>query len=221
MKRLSAIILIFVMFFTLSACNNKISNADMNEKVSIEKIDKIEEDKKVEEIEVKFDREEVENFLDNDDFDIDLIGNSKRELSKKEIFSSKYLLAPDGSLFILEDDGSFKYYLSYEDLTDNYCKGNYEIYMNDEGIKKLSKEMNISEEDALDNINENRKSYGLTNFICMIVDSEELILAGEKDKEYEVGKIVYYGYYFDEYKYFDFLQMEPEKKAGFLKISEI
>lgn len=44
----------------------------------------------------------------------------------------------DGSLMVLETDGTYRYYQSSEDLTDNYYQGTYEVFYGDEAMAEMS-----------------------------------------------------------------------------------
>lgn len=213
MKRIITTFLILTMIFSLSACSNKTVKADdKNEKEELEKEEEI--------VDIKFNIKEAEEFLASENFNIVPDDAKNTEMTKEEIFSSKYLLAPDGSLYILEEDGSFKYYMTYKDQTDNYSSGKYEIFMEEEAVKKISEELGIEESEALETNRDHETKYKLKNLICLVINNEELILDGEKQDASKLKTMVYYGYYFDEYKYFDFMQLDPEKTAGFLKLSE-
>ncbi len=64
-----------------------------------------------------------------------------------EVFAGNSYLAGDDSVIYFQEDGTFEWYLSVDDTSDNYFKGTYDVYF---------------DESALEYITEDLSDYGVT-----------------------------------------------------------
>ena len=91
----------------------------------------------------------------------------------------------DGSLLVCEKDGSFKYYRSADDLTDNYFEGTYEFNMGKDAVTYMTTTLGdygVTEEE-LEDIFERNEEYDESNFVCLVLHNETCIMDGENQIE--------------------------------------
>ncbi len=87
----------------------------------------------------------------------------------------------DGSLLVFEEDGTFRYYQSVEDLTDYYFEGTYVFQTGKEAVTYLTSDLSeygVTEEE-ITTIFENSDEYDESNFIVYVLNNEACIMDGE------------------------------------------
>ena len=105
----------------------------------------------------------------------------------------------DESLITCETDGTFKYYRSAEDLTNNYFEGTYEFFIGEEAVTYITttlSDYNVTEKELEDIFNRNEQ-YEEDNFVCLVLNNEKCIMDGvnQIDKPYQTP---YFGFCLEE-----------------------
>ncbi len=104
----------------------------------------------------------------------------------------------DGSLIVCESDGSFKYYQSAEDMTNNYFEGSYEFYMGKKAVTYITTE--LSEygvtKDELKGVFDRNEEYDESNFVIFVLNNEVCIVDGENMVE-SPYRTPYFGFYLE------------------------
>jgi len=122
----------------------------------------------------------------------------------------------DGLLLTLNENNSFKYYRSFEDLTNNYYEGNYKFYMGEEAKAYITEELssyNVTDEE-LEKIFEMNEKFDVSNFVCLILSNEKCMIDGANVLK-EKNEAPYMGFYFEEEKYLDITNMNSVEKYIF------
>ena len=101
----------------------------------------------------------------------------------------------DGSLIVCNEDGTFKYYRSAEDLTDSYYEGTYEFYIGEDAVTYVTKTLSDYgiTEDELEDLFDRNEEYDESNFVCLVLNNEKCIIGGENQIE-SPYKTPYYGF---------------------------
>ena len=105
----------------------------------------------------------------------------------------------DGSLLVFEQDGTFRYYQTAEDLTDNYFEGTYEFYVGADAVDYITttlSQYSVTEEE-LTRIFDNSDEYDESNFVCFTLNNEACYMGGENsvDEPYPTS---YFGFCLEE-----------------------
>lgn len=129
---------------------------------------------------------------------------SKTE-DKKGAYSSSIIsdyswqASGDGSYIVCKTDGTFKYYRSADDLTDNYYSGTYEFYIGEDAVIYVTKTLSDYSvtEDELEDVFDRNEEYDESNFVCLVLNNEKCIIDGENqiDSPYRTP---YYGFCLEE-----------------------
>lgn len=95
----------------------------------------------------------------------------------------------DGSLLVFEEDGTFRYYRSAEDLTDSYYEGTYVFHVGEDAITYITTTLGqygVTEEELV-GIFDNNEEYEESNFVCFSLNNEACMIGGENtiDAPYE------------------------------------
>lgn len=105
----------------------------------------------------------------------------------------------DGSLIVFEQDGTFRYYQTAEDLTDNYFEGTYEFYVGADAVEYITTSLSQYSitEDELTNVFDNNDEYDESNFVCFSLNNEACYMGGENtvDTPYQTP---YFGFCLEE-----------------------
>lgn len=115
------------------------------------------------------------------------------------IYDYNWQASQDESLMVCEEDGSFKYYQSADDMTDNYYEGTYEFYVGDNAVDYITSELSDYglTEDELEEIFKRNDEYNEENFVCLVLNNESCIIDGENQIQSSY-KTPYYGFYLEE-----------------------
>ena len=101
----------------------------------------------------------------------------------------------DSSLIVCETDGSFKYYQSAEDLTNNYFEGTYEFYMGKKAVTYITTQLSdygVTKEE-LEGIYDRNEEYDESNFVILVLNNEACIVDGENQME-SMYRTPYFGF---------------------------
>ena len=119
-------------------------------------------------------------------------GSTKQTAVAKEEESAASLItdynwqsAMDKSLIVCETDGTFKYYQSAENMTDNYYGGTYEFYMGEEAVAYITTTLSdygVTKEE-LEGVFANNEEYEEANLVCFILHNEVCIIDGVNQVE--------------------------------------
>lgn len=95
----------------------------------------------------------------------------------------------DGSLLVFEEDGTFRYYRSAEDLTDSYYEGTYVFHVGEDAITYITTTLSqygVTEEELV-GIFDNNEEYEESNFVCFSLNNEACMIGGKNtiDAPYE------------------------------------
>ncbi len=105
----------------------------------------------------------------------------------------------DGSLLVFEQDGTFRYYQTAEDLTDNYFEGTYEFYVGADAIEYITTDLSDYSvtKNELEGSFEGSDEYDESNFVCFTLNNEACYMDGENtvEKPYQTS---YFGFCLEE-----------------------
>lgn len=127
-------------------------------------------------------------------------------------------VARDGSCMVFIDDTNYAWYQKKDVVDDNYFAGTYEFYMGNAALEHLTvdlKEFGVTK-DEMQQIFDSNEEYSLENFVCMTVDNESFMLAGEEQLE-QNKEISYYGFLLQDGNYLDIANMVTGTYYGFMK----
>lgn len=116
--------------------------------------------------------------------------------------------APDESLLILDDDGTFKYYRDQDDFSDYYYEGTYEVYCGEDAVEYISEDLEeygVTEKEQRD-LFEGYEEYDIDNYYCMILTNEACYMDGENVLD-ETVVTPYFGFYIEDDDALDFANM--------------
>ena len=105
----------------------------------------------------------------------------------------------DGSLLVFEQDGTFRYYQSAEDLTDYYFEGTYEFHAGADAVEFITTDLSqysVTKEE-LTTIFDNNEQYDESNFVCFALNNEACYMDGENAVE-EPYQTSYFGFCLEE-----------------------
>lgn len=121
--------------------------------------------------------------------------NKKEEQETSIITEYQWQATGDGSLIVCESDGSFKFYQSAEDFTDNYFEGNYEFYMGKKAVTYITTELSeygVTKEE-LKGVFDRTEEYDESNFVVFVLNNEACIVDGKNVVE-SPYRTPYYGF---------------------------
>lgn len=124
--------------------------------------------------------------------------NKKEEQGSSIITEYRWQATGDGSLIVCESDGSFKYYQSAEDLTNNYFEGTYEFYMGKKAVTYITTELSdygVTKEE-LEEVFDRNEEYDESNFVVFVLNNEACMIDGENVVE-SPYRTPYYGFYLE------------------------
>ena len=152
----------------------------------------VEQDKKIEEINTT--EEEKENKEENMKSKEQERDNDAAQRSAI-ITEYKWQNAGDSSLIVCETDGSFKYYRSAEDLTNNYFEGTYDFFMGEEAVTYITTTLSSYSvtKEKLEGVFARNKEYDEANFVVFVLNNEACMVDGENQVEAPY-KTPYFGF---------------------------
>ncbi len=86
----------------------------------------------------------------------------------------------DGSLITCNTDGTFQYYRSADDLTNNYFEGTYTFFIGEEAVQHITTELSsyAVTETELETVFESNEEYNESNFVCLVLNNEKCFMDG-------------------------------------------
>lgn len=130
-------------------------------------------------------------------------------------------LGSDKSVLYLENDMSYVWYLDDSNHSDNYTSGNYYVYMGEEALRYISDrlpEYGITEEKQRELFR--RGDYDIEDYYLLILNCTKVYKDGAS-QENSVGEVPYYGFYDDDRKQLDLVNMKTGNTAKFYFNSKI
>ncbi len=120
---------------------------------------------------------------------------STNETASSIITEYNWQASGDSSLIACEIDGTFKYYQSAEDLTNNYFEGTYEFYMGEAAVTYITTELSdygVTKEE-LEGVFDRSEEYEEDNFVVFILNNEACMMDGvnQIEKPYQTP---YFGF---------------------------
>ncbi|MBR5387175.1 MAG: hypothetical protein IK142_06315 [Clostridiales bacterium] len=119
------------------------------------------------------DIEELEEWLDSLEEESGS-GSSRRsssndEISDSDITSVDWIDEEDGSYLVFQRGHTFRYYMTADDLDDNYYEGSYELYVGDEAIEFISEDLEEFgvTEDEIEDLIEMNDEYTEENVVLL------------------------------------------------------
>ena len=105
----------------------------------------------------------------------------------------------DGSLLVFQQDGTFRYYRSADDLTDSYYEGTYVFHVGKDAVTYITTTLiqyGVTEE-KLAGVFDKNDEYDESNFVCFSLNNEACIIDGKNSIEspYETP---YMGFYLED-----------------------
>ncbi|MGN0614150.1 MAG: hypothetical protein ACI4JB_09675 [Porcipelethomonas sp.] len=120
----------------------------------------------------------------------------------------------DGSMIQLNTDGTFKFYRSSSDKSNNYYTGNFEVKNGQDAIDYLVDEYGFTE----DGQRSVMTKYQVEDqfYYVLILNSKECIVDGENTLS-EEAKVEYFGYYSTKDGHLDFTSLKTMGQMDFYK----
>ena len=145
----------------------------------------------------------------------------KENISPSIITAYRWQGAGDGSLLVCKENGSFLYYQSAEDLTNNYFEGSYEFYMGNEAVKYITttlKEYGVTQK-KLKQVWSRNNEYDISNFICFVLNNETCMMDGQNVLE-QPCRTPYFGFCLKQEDgwYFDVANMNTANYYYFIAV---
>lgn len=192
MKKQKYLLLIMCMLCALlfGACSNDSSDDDKEDR----RTERSEDDDDEDDEDEKKDSEEDKKDDDTDDSDKPAVSDEASRLT-----SYNWQGTQDGSLLVFEQDGTFRYYQSAEDLTDYYFEGTYEFHVGADAVKFITTDLSQYSvtEAELTTIFDNNEEYDESNFVCFTLNNEACYMDGQNtvDEPYQTP---YFGFCLEE-----------------------
>lgn len=191
MKKQKYLLLIMCILCTLlfGACSNDSSDDDKDDRRTERSEDEEDEDDEDED-----DKKDSKEDQKEDDSDEAAVSDEAARLTAYNWQGTK-----DGSLLVFEQDGTFRYYQTAEDLTDNYFEGTYEFYVGADAVDYITTDLSDYSvtKNELEGIFEGSEEYDESNFVCFTLNNEACYMGGENtvEKPYQTS---YFGFCLEE-----------------------
>lgn len=192
MKKQKYLLLIMCMLCALlfGACSNDSSDDDKEDR----RTERSEDDDDEDDADEKKDSEEDKKEDDTDDSHKPAVSDEAARLTSYNWQGTK-----DGSLLVFEQDGTFRYYQTAEDLTDNYFEGTYEFYVGSDAVDYITTDLSDYSvtKNELEGIFEGSDEYDESNFVCFTLNNEACYMGDENtvEKPYQTS---YFGFCLEE-----------------------
>ena len=153
--------------------------------------------------------------LDDDDWTTD-DSNKSQNYSGTDAFTGNSYSAGDGSVIYFQTDGTFEWYLSADDTSDNYYTGTYEVYTGEDALEYITVDLSdygvtVDEMYEFFARNADNDFYQMSNLCCVVLHNDERMMDGKLES---MGKDTYYmGFYQDGY--YDAANMDTGNYAQF------
>lgn len=137
----------------------------------------------------------------------------------EDVISGHSWEASDGSLLVLDDDGTFRYYRDQDDRSDYYYEGTYKVYCGEDAVEYIAEDLEeygVTEEEQRE-IFERNEEYNVDNYYCMVLTYEKCFIDGENTLE-ETVITPYFGFYYEKYEELDFANMNTATYYYFEKV---
>ena len=140
-------------------------------------------------------------------------GNSDFE-EKGDYLTGNKWEATDGSLIDLNTDGTYRFYRSSADKTNNYYTGNFEVLNGQDAINYLINEYDFDEDSQRSVMTQ----YGVEDqyYYVLILNAKECIVDG-KNTLTEETKVEYFGYYAPYDMHLNFTSLKTMGQMDFYK----
>ncbi len=129
---------------------------------------------------------------------VDKEPETSSKLSTAFITEYKWQATSDSSLIVCEKDGSFKYYQSAEDLTNNYFEGTYGFYVGKPAVTYITTELSeyAVTKAELEGLFDRVEEYDESNFVVFVLNNEACMIDGENVVEAPY-QTPYYGFFLE------------------------
>ena len=153
--------------------------------------------------------------LDDDDWTTD-DSNKSQNYYGTDAFAGNSYSAGDDSVIYFQTDGTFEWYLSADDTSDNYYTGTYEMYTGEDALEYITVDLSdygvtVDEMYEFFVQNADNEFYQMSNLCCVVLHNDERMMDGKLES---MGKDTYYmGFYQDGY--YDAANMDTGNYAQF------
>ena len=153
--------------------------------------------------------------LDDDDWTTD-DSNKSQNYYGTDAFAGNSYSAGDDSVIYFQTDGTFEWYLSADDTSDNYYTGTYEVYTGEDALEYITVDLSdygvtVDEMYEFFARNADNDFYQMSNLCCVVLHNDERMMDGKLES---MGKDTYYmGFYQDGY--YDAANMDTGNYAQF------
>ena len=173
--------------FFLVACSQEEADDDKAEKRTEQSKEISDDAESEEDSDIVEESETAENSAIEDTSDKEEEAEAKDEALA--LTSYNWQGTEDGSLLVFEQDGTFRYYRSADDLTDSYYEGTYVFHVGAEAVTYITTTLSkygVTEEELV-GIFDRNEEYEESNFVCFSLNNEACIIGGENsvDTPYE------------------------------------
>lgn len=133
-----------------------------------------------------------------------------------EAFAGNSYSAGDDSVIYFQEDGTFEWYLSVDDTSDNYFKGTYDVYFDKSALEYITEDLSdygVTSDELHEFFIQNADNdfYQMSNLCCLVLHNDEGMMDGRIER---MGRDSYYmGFYQDGY--FDAANMATGNYAQF------
>ena len=140
-------------------------------------------------------------------------GNKSFEEKGDHLTGNKWR-GTDGSLIDLDTDGTYKYYNSMDDLSNNYFKGTFTVKNGQEAIDYLTKTQGFDEKSQRDVME--KFNVADDHYYVLTLNADERIVNGKNDLA-EKTVTEYFGYYSETDEHLNFTSLKTLKSMDFYK----
>lgn len=140
-------------------------------------------------------------------------GNGSFE-EKGDYLSGNKWSGSEGVLLDLKSDGTFKYYQSADNKSDNYYSGSFQVLNGKDAIAYMTDEYGFSEESQRTTMNYFNVSDEF--YYVLVLNNEECIVNGQNTLE-EKNKSEYFGYYIEDNEYLNLTSLQTMSQIDFYK----
>lgn len=194
MKKIINKVLLFTMCASCSllftGCAQILSQSAKAGSVAVEEAEKAVEDavqNGVNEVvsDIDLDKEDVQQALDELKAFTEEFTHEPKEWENSALLTSYNWKGTDGSLLVFEENGTFRYYQSADDLTNNYFEGTYLFFIGGEATTYMTttlSDYNVTGEE-LATLFTNNEEYYEANFMVYVLNNEVCMINGENTVE--------------------------------------
>ncbi len=144
--------------------------------------------------------------------------NEQINSGNSQLNGSSWISQQDSNI-IFENNKEFKWYQTYNDLTDNFYSGEYKFYREEKALEYLAEDLEQygitkSEMDDYFKRNAGDEDYNRENLVCIVLDNQETVLDNEVNNHDDYNTY-YYGFIVHDDMNLDITNMDTGATLNF------